>query len=108
MKVSPIKVTALEITEIPGLDPIRVFLQDFGSGRGRIIIECYGNAWSTYWGSMGTDIRSFVIAVDADYIECAMHSGRTHRQVDSRYLTRVVHAVKRALKSQEETTPITQ
>lgn len=100
MKVTPIVVISLEITEVPGLDPIRVLLQDLGPNQGRLIIECYGQAWSCSWMAMGSDIRSFVTSVDPDYIasKLAGNSARKLAKKDISYLLRVVKAVREALR----------
>jgi hypothetical protein len=83
MKITPIKLTALEITDAPSLDPIRVFLQDFGGGQGRIILECYGKAWSNFFPGMGQrSLRDFLLISDAEYIEGALHSGQAPKKRD--------------------------
>ena len=42
MKIEKGTVTILRITEVPGLHPIRVTLDDIGPSQGRINIECWG------------------------------------------------------------------
>lgn len=98
MNISPLAIIALEIKDAPALDPIRFFLQDLGEGQGRIIIECYGRAWSNYWGSMGTDIRTFLLSADAGYIENALHSGQRPRLGERAYLRRIVIAIQSSLR----------
>lgn len=69
MKIEESYVRRLTISEVPGLDPIRVTLEDIGPGQGRINIECYGQAWANYWGGMGKDtIGEFVAGCDIHYI----------------------------------------
>ena len=69
MKVEAGTVTILRITEVPGLDPIRVTFDDIGPGQGRINIECYGKAWAKYWGAMGKEsIAQFFITCDNHYL----------------------------------------
>ena len=98
MKVAPIIVQAFEVTDPPALDPVRFYLQDLGSGRGRLIVECYGAAWSCYWGAMGDrSLREFLIECSAEYLETALHSGLTPTEEESRYLTRIVKVVKDSL-----------
>jgi len=53
MKTTTSQVTKLVLTDLDRLDPVSVITEDFGSERGKIIIECYGKAWTAYWGSMG-------------------------------------------------------
>lgn len=103
MTINPLILTTFEITGAPQLDPIRVILQDLGTGSGRIIIECYGKAWSAYWGSMGDkDLRSFLLTTSADYIEGCLHQGQSPKERDREYLQRIAQAVKDALKAAEE------
>lgn len=69
MKVEKGAVTILRITEVPGLDPIRVTLDDIEPGKGRINIECYGKAWASYWGAIGDQtIAEFVVSCDNCYL----------------------------------------
>lgn len=69
MKVEQSKVTKLRITEVENLDPITVFLEDFGPGKGQITIQCYGKSWTSYWGAMdGRTIAEFFCDSDEHYI----------------------------------------
>ena len=63
------------------LDPITVILQDM-DGRGRIIVECYGSAWSAYFGSIGREtLREFIATSDKYYLA-------TKLQISGRHMTR--------------------
>lgn len=95
--VTPIRVTALEITGAPSLDPIRVILQEYGPGQGRIIIECFGEAWGNYWGAMGQQLAEFVAGCEGDYVVNRLASGRRNKK-DTAYLTRIVAAVQKGLR----------
>lgn len=80
MKIEKGTVTILRITEVPGLDPIRVTLDDIGPSQGRINIECYGEAWASYWGGMGNQgIAEFFVGCDNSYLvgNIAAHIDRT-------------------------------
>lgn len=99
MIVSPIKVTAFEITGVDKLDPIRVILQELSDSQGRLIIECFGRAWSGYWGSMGTGLIEFLLMADTHYIAmriCQLDPRKMNRR-DEEYLMRVVKAVQDGL-----------
>lgn len=101
MKITPLQLTAYEITPPPSfsLDPIRVTLHDVSPGHGRIVIECYGKAWSTYWGGMGDlTIKDFFCSCGSDYLIEKLHSGRITKR-DEAYLSRIIHAVQAALKT---------
>lgn len=63
------QVTKLVLTELEGLDPVGVFAEDCGTGKGRITIICYSKAWTSYWGGMGDrTIREFFCSCDEHYI----------------------------------------
>lgn len=104
MRVETANVEAFTIFDDDGkskLDPILVILQDFGGGQGRIVLECWGAAWSAYWGAMGTDttLRRFVTGTTVDYLVNRLlptHM-RTQRKRDAAYLKRVVEAVREAM-----------
>lgn len=68
MKIETKQIETLIISEVKNLDPVTVNLDDKGEGAGKITIECYGKSWSSYWGSMGTDLKSFVISCDNHYL----------------------------------------
>jgi hypothetical protein len=51
------------------LDPVSVILEDLGPSRGKIIIECFGESWSSFWPAMGRrDIATFFCRCDEHYI----------------------------------------
>lgn len=102
MRVEPVtNVKAFVIYEGPRLDPVTVILQDYGVGAGRLIVECYGEAWSTYWGGMGNKrIDGFIRTCSTDYIANRLWpSSRKRLKKDPQYayLTRVVDAVQAAM-----------
>jgi hypothetical protein len=83
------------------LDPILVVMQDLGPGVGRLLVECYGDAWSGYWGAMGErSIEQFVLSCSADYIGGKMLGAQHKRSKQSElYVRRVVEAVQTALRA---------
>ena len=69
MKVTESTVRQVEITEVQGLDQIRVMLKDLGPGQGRINIECWGKSWASFWGGMGDrTIAEFFCSCSDDYL----------------------------------------
>ena len=69
MKITKATVNKLTLTEIEHLDPVTVIMEDFELGRGKITIDCYGKAWTAYWGGMGEQtIAEFINTADAAYI----------------------------------------
>lgn len=100
------KVERIEIPASARLDPIRVYLEDYGDGRGRLTVSCFDAAWVAYWSTMGDrTVRQFLCAVSADYI--ADNLGRASPLKQDRwnrdYLLRISEAVRAAL-AQEDTT----
>lgn len=69
MKLEATTVTMIRISELRNLDPIRVSLDNIEPGKGRITIECYGEAWSSWWGAMsGLSVEEFFVGCDNDYL----------------------------------------
>lgn len=94
-----VKTEAFTIFDAPKLDPITVVLQDMGTGHGRMMVECFGSAWSAYWGAMGNrTIREFLTACGSDYVVSRMTpSDRRVRKFEEAYLRRIVEATLEAL-----------
>lgn len=94
------EVQALRIFNAPKLDPIFVVLHDMGAGSGRLVVECFGTAWSAYWGAMGDRrLREFVTDCGTDYIVGRMTPmDRRMSKREEAYLTRIVAAVQEALR----------
>jgi hypothetical protein len=75
-------VTKLVITGAPRLDPITVFLEDYGrrdcpiesdpnyqTAQGKITINCWDSSWNAYWGGMGPrTVAEFVANCDWHYV----------------------------------------
>lgn len=100
IETKTLSVEAFEIAASTGLDPIRVILHDLGPYQGRIIVECYGRAWSAYWAATGEDrVAQFVLRVDYDYLARALTAGgkRTSKQEDA-YMLRLAKAVQAGLR----------
>jgi len=76
------RVDLLEIPKQPGLDPIRAIFLDHEPGKGTLIVQCYNEAWTCYFGAMGKrTLREFVASVDRGYLGGAMRCGNpTYRE----------------------------
>ena len=88
----------LQIRDLPDLNTINVVFMDYGDGAGLLIVECYGEAWASYWNAMGCGLREFVAKCDAEYLArnlWAKAERRTRRREE--YLRRIVVAVKAAV-----------
>jgi len=69
MKIEESLVRKIVISDIKFLDPISLYLEDYGAGRGKITITCFNDSWSNYWGAMGEyTISQFVTKCDNHYL----------------------------------------
>lgn len=69
MKIETSQITKVALTEVEGLDTITVILENFEPGKGKIIIECWGKSWSSYWGGMSGDpVEDFFCRCDQHYL----------------------------------------
>lgn len=50
------------------LDPVEVIIENYGEGAGKILISCYGESWTGFWGSMGGTVEEFFQRVSSDYL----------------------------------------
>ncbi|MEW8120047.1 MAG: hypothetical protein AB2792_23040 [Candidatus Thiodiazotropha sp.] len=57
------------LTELDRIDPVTVYVTNYQPGQGKVVIECYGEAWTAYWGAMGDNtLQQFFVTCDNDYI----------------------------------------
>lgn len=67
--VEKIDVLAFTITGAKRLDPVRVMIENYEPGKGRITITCYGRAWTAAWFAMGGDtVQDFIKRVSNEYL----------------------------------------
>lgn len=62
------KIRIEDINETHRLDPVEVIIENYGEGAGKIIITCWGESWTGFWGSMGGTIEEFFQRVSNDYL----------------------------------------
>ena len=102
MRAENSSANVVTIFDAPALDPITVLLQDFG-GKGRITIECYGKAWTTYFGAYGEGtLPSFVAQCNMSYLLnrfLPTNLGVKALKQESAYLQRILAAVKEVFKA---------
>jgi len=85
----------------PTLDAITVFFQDFNPGQGRVVVECFGEAWTAYFDAMGGNtIRQFVSTAGVDYLTNKLSRPKQTKTTE-KYLRRIVEAVKADLTPRE-------
>lgn len=76
MHITESKVTKLVLTNLERLDPVTVILEDLGKTQGKVTIDCYGKAWTCYWGSMGDGgIAVFMNDANVQYIAGKLFGG---------------------------------
>lgn len=69
MKVEKSDVLAFTISDVERLDPVRVMIENYEPGKGRITITCFGKAWTGSWFAMGGDtVQAFIKRVSNDYL----------------------------------------
>lgn len=69
MKITKSTVEKIRITEVKNCDPIEVYFEDLGPRQGQVVIRCWGNAWSSYWGGIGENgIKQFFLSCDKYYL----------------------------------------
>lgn len=101
MAVTKSTVLRIEITDAPRLDPIRVYVENYEPGKGRITISCYDAAWVGYWGAMGyCTVEQFFTECSAEYLAgnlgCA--SSLRRGEAEKTYLIRIIKSVQDALR----------
>lgn len=69
MKVDKQKPDTYILTNLKNLDPVTVYVTNYETGKGKIVIECFGSAWAFSWGGMGErSLQEFFISCNNDYI----------------------------------------
>ncbi|HHI0407252.1 TPA: hypothetical protein ACP4PI_000300 [Escherichia coli] len=69
MKIEKMDVLAFTISEVERLDPVRVMIENYEPGKGRITITCFGKAWTGAWFAMGGDtVQEFIKRVGNEYL----------------------------------------
>jgi hypothetical protein len=88
------------IFDAPRLDPITVIIQDVASGKGRLTVECFGSAWSGFWGATGCEtLIEFITQANPGYIAGKMHpTDRKMPKHEVAYLQRIIDIVHTVLK----------
>lgn len=85
-----------------GLDPVAVFVEEYQPGASRIVVQCYAQAWTAYWGNHGKQksAENFVLSCEVDYIVDNLIWGLNGRMTkaseknERQYLIRIVKAMK--------------
>ena len=81
------------------LDPITVILRDFG-GSGQIIVECYGSAWSHWFGAIGDkSLKRFLAGCNPGYLadKLLSNTAQPFNQRTQSWVERIVFAIHQAI-----------
>lgn len=103
MTANDVKATVFEVKGIDGIDPVRVVIIDYELGSGRIMFDCYGMAWSCYWGAMADrTMAQFFEQASTGYLVGKLfcyerNMSKKSRVHEEKYLTRIVDSIKQAL-----------
>lgn len=62
------KIRIEDVNESHRLDPVEVIIENYGDGAGKILISCWGESWTGFWGSMGGTVEEFFQRVSNDYL----------------------------------------
>lgn len=69
MEVKETTVRKILITGVEDLDPVNVYIEEYTPTSGKITIECFSQAWSYFWGSIGEmSIMEFFCSCDNHYL----------------------------------------
>ena len=69
MKLAKRRTETYILTALHKLDPVTVYVTNYELGKGKIVIECFGDAWAFYWGAMGPNtLQEFFIGADNSYL----------------------------------------
>ncbi|HFU4523188.1 TPA: hypothetical protein ACGPBP_001631 [Klebsiella variicola] len=67
--IEKMDVLSFTITGAERLDPVRVMIENYEPGKGRITVTCYGQAWTGAWFAMGGDtVQAFIQRVSNEYL----------------------------------------
>lgn len=92
-------VKVFTVSDIKGLDPITIYLEDVAPRQGKLVIECYGECWTAYWSGMGDHtLLQFLFSCDSHYVNNKIAPIYKTTKAQEAYRLRVVEAVLSALK----------
>lgn len=83
------------------LDPVTVYIKQYSDTASRVIVQCYAQAWTAYWGAHGSDgVERFMLSCGNDYIADNLLWGtnglllKRHEAAQREYLIRIIEAIK--------------
>jgi hypothetical protein len=91
--------TTISPVEKLKIGDIEVYLEDFGEGKGKIIISnTNGTSYSYYWNAMGSSLKDFLCQLNGDYLARCLLGSNERLVVDwKRTFARVRKFIKEEL-----------
>lgn len=90
MNIEKRKTETYALTDLDMLDPVTVYVTNYNTGQGKIVVECFGEAWTAYWGGMGVNtLQQFFLTCDNNYILGKML--KETRQTDFEEINDIAH-----------------
>ncbi|MGU3232462.1 hypothetical protein [Vibrio cholerae] len=84
-------ISQLVITDVALLDPITVSLNDYGAGKGQILVECGEQMWTAVLNDMGElNLAQYLLSCDPNYMHQILSPNG--------YIPRLVEVVRSALR----------
>ena len=78
MNVKKLQTETYILTDLGDLDAVTVYVTNYELGQGKLVIECFGDAWAHYWGAMGEQtLQEFMLSANNDYLLNKLMSGDT-------------------------------
>lgn len=76
MEIEKFETENILVTEVKSMDPVRIYIEDHDKGVGRIVITCYGRAYTYFWSGMGnTTMAEFFSGCNIDYLASKLDPG---------------------------------
>ena len=90
------KIQKIRLTKLNGIDPITIYVDNISKGKGRILIECWGQVWTAYWIDMGNKtVQEFFCVCDDDYLYSKIRiASRPHKEYE--YVVSIIQSVRKA------------
>lgn len=72
------------LTGCDQLDAVTVYVTNHKPGQGKLVIECFGDAWAHYWPAMGErTLQEFVLSAENAYLCGKLLDGTTQTNFDA-------------------------
>lgn len=104
-----LKFKRFRFENLPGLDPVTLYVEQHGEGFSNITVRCWGQSWSAGFGNPGCDFILFLADSRDGYMVNALASGdyitnRYQAAAQCKYLDKIWSAVQPLLRAYCETT----